>query len=65
MTEDRPVRHLANLYYVVAGLALTVGVTQFFDASGADVLIRWRLAPTLFAFILTVIPFSHGALQYL
>jgi len=61
--QESSVRHLQQLYTIVAGLALSDAVGQLFTENGS-----WRARATLlllFAFVVTLVPFYHGALRHL
>lgn len=63
--RENSVRSLQNLYTVVVGLALSMAVGRFVAA--VDVA-RAVFAPSLFnflSFLLTLVPFYHGALRHL
>jgi hypothetical protein len=63
--KHNSVRNLENLYTVVVGLALSVAIYQFVGINRGVSPIRFELAPFLVAFILTLLPFYHGALRHL
>jgi hypothetical protein len=68
MSESRAnsTHSLRDLYSVVAALALTLAVTQFVEATaGTKPSFNWRVVPALLAFLVTLVPFYHGAVQYL
>lgn len=61
--QESSVRHLQGLYTIVAGLALSDGITTLFGIDDRG----WRnpLAVTLLlAFMVTLVPFVHGALRH-
>lgn len=62
--QESSVRHLQQLYTIVAGLALSDAVGELFR-SGSGV---WQGNTTLVllvAFVVTLVPFYHGALRHL
>lgn len=61
---ERPVRHLQGLYTVVVGLALAVAMTNLLDQEAAFP-VRLEVLPYLLAYLVTLVPFYHGALQHL
>jgi len=61
---ERPIRHLQSLYTVVAGLALTVAMTNLIDQN-QEIPIRLSVLPYFFAYLFTLVPFYHGALRHL
>jgi hypothetical protein len=57
------VRSLQALYSVVAGAALGLAVNGFVDPSGESI-IPTRSLPTIFALVITIVPFYHGSLRH-
>jgi len=62
--RSRPVHHLQALYTVVVGIALTVALTELIDAK-AEVPFRLSVLPYFLAYVVTLVPFYHGALRHL
>ncbi len=62
--QESSVRHLQQLYTIVAGLALSDAVAQLFggDAGGWN---RGTGLLLLLAFVATLIPFYHGTMRHL
>lgn len=59
------VRNLVNLYTVVIGVALSNAVVRLLDPSkGLDAILPDRIA-LFVAFVVTLLPFFHGALRHL
>ena len=61
---ERSISHLQTLYSVVAGLALTVAILTIIDDE-LTIPIRSETFPYFFAFLVTLVPFYHGALRHL
>ena len=61
----RTVRNLENLYAVVVAVGLTLAVQQIVAVESGTVSFRWNVLPSLLAFIVTLVPFSHGAERHL
>jgi hypothetical protein len=62
--QESSVRHLQQLYTIVAGLALSDAVSTLFRgevAPGSD----WPVLCLIAAFVVTLIPFFHGAMRHL
>ncbi len=64
MELERSVSHLQQLYTVVVGLALTVAITNLIDQA-APVPIRMAALPYFVSYLVTLVPFYHGALRHL
>ena len=62
--RERPIRHLQGLYTVVVGIALTVALTKLVDQDG-QIPIRFDVLPYFLAYLITLVPFYHGALRHL
>jgi hypothetical protein len=62
--KHRPVHHLQALYTVVVGIALTVALTELIDAK-TEVPFRLSVLPYFLAYVVTLVPFYHGALRHL
>ena len=67
MNEARTnsVRNLENLYTIVVGLGLSLAIFNLIDTSRGAVPIKLELLPFFLAFLVTLIPFYHGALRHL
>lgn len=63
--QANSVRNLQTLYTIIVGLALESAIVKLFDASLPGVPVRWSLLPILLAFLVTLIPFFHGAQRHL
>jgi hypothetical protein len=61
---ERSVFHLQQLYTVVVSLALTVAITNLVDQAAA-VPIRMAALPYFVSYLVTLVPFYHGALRHL
>ena len=60
----RSLHHLQGLYTVVVGLALVSAITHLIDQS-QPVPIRFSALPYFAVFLITLVPFYHGALRHL
>lgn len=60
----RTVGHLQQLYTVVVGVALTIAITKLLDEHAA-MPVRLPVIPYFFAYLVTLVPFYHGALRHL
>jgi hypothetical protein len=58
------VRYLQALYSVVAGAALGLAINGFVNPA-TESIIPTRALPTLFALVITLVPFYHGSLRHL
>jgi hypothetical protein len=67
MNESRAnsVRHLEGLYTVVVGLGLSLSILNVVDPKLEGLPIRIDLLPYFISFLVTIIPFYHGALRHL
>jgi hypothetical protein len=63
--RENSVRDLKNLYSAVAGLGLALAVYNLLDINRSPVPVRWELFPFFVAFLVTLLPFYHGALRHL
>jgi hypothetical protein len=61
----RTVRNLENLYAVVVAVGLTLAVQQLISFHSAGVDFQWNTLPAFLAFIVTLVPFYHGAERHL
>jgi hypothetical protein len=59
------VENLAYLYSMVAALSLSAAISQVIDPKGEGVPIRLATLPLLGVFLVTLVPFYHGALRHL
>lgn len=59
------VRHLQVLYSTVVGLGLALAIARFIEIRGEVVEVNWQALPVLGAFLVTLIPFYHGAQRHL
>lgn len=59
------VKHLASLYTVVVGLALASGINNLINTEAQPVPFKIDTFLTFLAFLVTLIPFYHGALRHL
>ena len=59
------VRNLENLYSVVVGLGLSMAIMNIVEASRAPIPIKLALLPLFLSYLVTLIPFYHGALRHL
>ena len=60
----RTVRNLENLYSVVVAVGLTLAVQQLI-VIGEGVEFRWGALPAVIAYVVTLVPFYHGAERHL
>lgn len=63
--QESSVRHLQALYTIVAGLALSDAIGWLFREGRTGGPGPWELLPLLVAFVVTLVPFFHGALRHL
>ena len=63
--RENSVRHLANFYTVIAGLALTTAVYQLVNEKSGLLPFTWPKLLLCLAFLVTLFPFYHGALRHL
>jgi hypothetical protein len=63
--QTNSVRNLQNLYSIVAGLGLSLSIYTLIDTSREGVPFRLELLPFFGSFLVTLIPFYHGALRHL
>ncbi|PKP58792.1 MAG: hypothetical protein CVT89_02260 [Candidatus Altiarchaeales archaeon HGW-Altiarchaeales-2] len=63
--QANSVRNLENLYSVVVGLGLSIAILNLIDTTRGAVPIKLELVPFFLAFLVTIIPFYHGALRHL
>jgi hypothetical protein len=63
--QESSVRSLANLYSVVIGVGLSLGIVNLVDAAKAPIPVKLGLLPYFVSYLVTLIPFYHGALRHL
>lgn len=64
--REGTVKNLQELYTVAVGVALVVAIEQLVRLpEGHSASIRWDVIPAFCAFLLTLVPFYHGALRHL
>lgn len=63
--RENSVRNLQTLYSIVVVLALESAIAALIDPDRDGLPIRVELVPPLLTFLVTVIPFYHGALRHL
>ncbi len=61
----QPIEHLAELYAVVAALALTSAIGDVLFPLGTTLDLDWLEILVGIGFLVTLVPFVHGALVYL
>ena len=61
----RTVRNLENLYSVVVAVGLTLAVERMVSIQQDEVRFGWTTMPALLAYIVTLVPFYHGAERHL
>lgn len=59
------VRHLLFLYSVVGALSLETAISNLIDVNRSGIPVNWTVAPMTVAFMVTLVPFFHGALRHL
>lgn len=63
--QKNSVRNLENLYSIVVGLGLSLAIVNLIDSTRAPIPVKAELVPFFLAFLVTLIPFYHGALRHL
>lgn len=63
--QENTVKNLENLYTVVIGLALTQAIILLIDSSNEGFPINFTYLPYFIAYLVTLVPFYHGALRHL
>lgn len=58
-------RHLLELYSIATGLALAAGLERLTRSDETGSSIHWTALPLFLAFLVTLIPYFHGALRHL
>lgn len=64
-SQTNSVRNLGNLYSIVAALGLSLAIYNLIDTASETIPFKFDLLPFFFAFLVTLIPFYHGALRHL
>ncbi len=64
MSKQNGVKPLADLFTVVIGLSLTIALQGIIDPK-ATFPLRVDIFPNFIAFIVTILPFTHGAITHL
>jgi hypothetical protein len=64
-SRQSSVRHLADLYAVIVGAALTSGIYNLFSYQNDGLHLPVEAFLLFLAFLFTIIPFYHGALRHL
>jgi len=59
------VRSLQTLYTITVSLGLERAIVNLIDISKGNIPIKFELIPYFIAFLITLIPFYHGALRHL
>jgi len=62
--QTNSVRNLQNLYSIVVGLGLSLSIYNLIDTSREGVPFKLELVPFFVSFLVTLIPFYHGALRH-
>lgn len=65
VAQTNSVRNLEHLYTTVVALALSLAIYNIIDVTREGVPFKLELVPIFFAFLVTLIPFYHGALRHL
>jgi len=63
--QKNSVKNLQNLYSVVVGVALSLAIVRVIDTELAPVPVRYESLVLLVAYVVTLVPFYHGALRHL
>lgn len=64
--QESSVSNLEHLYSIVVGVSLALAIQSLIQVqSNSSIHVNWILLPVLAAFLLTLIPFYHGALRHL
>lgn len=64
-SQTNSARNLQHLYSTVIGLSFSLAIYNIVDTSRVDIPFKTELLPFFFAFLVTLIPFYHGALRHL
>jgi heme/copper-type cytochrome/quinol oxidase subunit 4 len=62
--QTNSVRNLQNLYSIVVGLGLSLSIYNLIDTSREGAPFKLELLPFFLSFLVTLIPFYHGALRH-
>ena len=63
--QENSVKHLEGLYSIVVGIGLSIAIYNLVNTTGGNVSLKIELLPFFGAFLVTLIPFYHGALRHL
>ena len=63
--QTRSVQNLENLYSVVIGAGLSLAIFVVVDSGRSPVPLKLELLPYFLSYLVTLIPFYHGALRHL
>ena len=63
--QDNSVKNLEHLYTTVVAVALSLAIYQLIDTTGGKIQFRLELVWCFLTFLVTLIPFYHGALRHL
>ena len=64
-TRRSSLKSLENLYSIMAGISLSVGMYNLFEPNRPSDPIKWELLPYFATFLVILVPFYHGALRHL
>lgn len=62
---DRTARHLQSLYVVGAGLGAAIALGNMITNADTNPSLEWVSVPVVAAYLVTLIPFFHGAMLYM
>lgn len=63
--REMSVHHLQELYAVVVAVGLGLAIERFIDGTSDKVTLHWSSAPVLLSYVVTLVPFYHGAQRHL
>lgn len=63
--KQKSVENLKDLYSIIVGVALSYAIYTIIDTHQKTIPVKFSLLPCFVAFIVTLIPFYHGALRHL
>ena len=63
--QSNSVKHLEHLYSIVVGIGLSLAIYNLIDISSDNITFKFEFLPFFIAFLITLIPFYHGALRHL